>query len=376
MTRRESLVIEVIRSSINIFISPAGDGKLFSGTAALLHAENAMEDIDIRSNYSMLVLFVIHVSSQVGIAAARYYLGHVLPVILITSGYMTPDPSTIYYDRRSRDELKSHQYPPIRNLRRTTTYMRKIYGTSMVFRGLKAAILYQLAQSAVSWTVGTLTRQHHPLLENLAYIASCVILTDLHLHWTWRTVAVGRVSKQRRREQQQSSYTERWKALAPLTLAYAVGTSVSHSLNSWTGLLGLSSGSDSVGEAYETSRQDIVSAITARETFLALSALLLRIFVVLPCWICLLQAETRFFPEGQRAVVPRSLPVEQSAPTAGIMQSRLGEGRLDYGVMHEYTPARRSVWLGLVELHLKKCVLHLFLQGLLWLMAAIFLYRR
>ena len=72
MSRQKFLIMHAIRSSINILISPKGEGQLFAATSALVDAEYTMQSIDHWPNHLRNLLLVFYISWQLTVAVVSH----------------------------------------------------------------------------------------------------------------------------------------------------------------------------------------------------------------------------------------------------------------------------------------------------------------
>ena len=256
---------------------------------------------------------------------------------------MLQNTSRIRKARMERDENEQEGKPVVRSLIRTTLELYRIYGVSVILRGLKGAVVYQSSQAVLLWLSNIMLRGNH-WGEHLARIIVPVLLAELHANWTLETVAYKLPRTQRRGQTRRFA---RWRVLAVPAISHIFSVWLLQSIPNWVSVPDL--------ERIDSSTKNLsqIQWVTVKEVFGACAMLFVRLAIVLPTWMSLIMAEANLFRSDQLMLVFSPLREQPTGSSFrhGIDDRTKGGAKLG-----------RKAWLGLVEIHAKKCIIHLLLE--------------
>ena len=248
----------------------------------------------------------------------------------------------------------------VRSLVQTTLELHRIYGVSVILRGFKGAVVYQSSQAVLLRLSSIILRENH-WGEHLARIIVPVLLAELHANWTLQTVAYKLPGTQRRGPTRRFA---RWKILAVPALSHIFCASLLHSIPNLVSVPDI--------KRIDSSTKDLrqLQWVTAKEVFGACAMLFVRLAIVLPAWMSLMMAEAKLFSSDRLMLVLSPLREQLTGPN-----SRQGtDGITNYSAHVESKGGAkldRKAWLGLVEIHAKKCIVHLLLEWFTQLILAV-----
>jgi hypothetical protein len=222
-----------------------------------------------------------------------------------------------------------------------------------------------MSVAAVTWLIG-LFFHRSPLLQKMSTIAICCTFVELHASWTRRTVIITRKLDNSRPRGQ-------WKALTVPMLLYSISVSLLDSISSLPETPALFSNHS------QDQHSQVMVATVAKETLIAMLLLFIRLAVVLPSWITLVRAEMAQLPRMQPSIIDRltNRPFEVSSAETSmryLQPSPTSPSSKWPAKMAQVL--REPLWLWLVELHVKKCIVHLLLEYIDWAVFAVSLRGR
>ena len=273
---------------------------------------------------------------------------------------MLQNTSRIRKARMEGDENDQEGKPVVRSLIRTTLELYRIYGVSVILRGLKGAVVYQSSQAVLLWLSNIILRGNH-WGEHLARIIVPVLLAELHANWTLETVAYKLPRTQRHGPSRRFA---RWRVLAVPAISHIFSTWLLQSIPDWVSVPDL--------ERIDSSTKDLrqIQWVTAKEVFGACAMLFVRLAIVLPTWMSLIMAEANLFRSDQLMLILS--PLREQLTGSNFRHGI--DDRTNYNA-HLGTKGGaklgRKAWLGLVEIHAKKCIVHLLLEWFTRLILAV-----
>lgn len=261
----------------------------------------------------------------------RYTLGHTLVTLLTVQSVSIKD--DIHRNGDEDVDLNARSLPLSRQV---VSYLRKIYvkqGLRVFAKGIYIAGIYQLLKTAIT-SILTATVLRPAWTYQFADFLVTILLAEVHMQWTHATLLSGKLNWRYR------FWTVNRSTWRRLILPCAAQGGAVLLLN-WT--------SDYIPDTSSNVAQTL-SAIAVLRVAIALAV---RSFVLAPATAWLTLAEASCLYSGQQTLVYNQ-----------------GKGRFlssgDILKTSSNEPWRGVTWhscFWLLELHLKKCVVHILLEG-------------
>ncbi|KAF2113503.1 hypothetical protein BDV96DRAFT_688497 [Lophiotrema nucula] len=332
MFKASQSILQFLCWSLNILVSRGGDGNL-------LHELDIFKSEAREARNSTLLLSFI-LASVAFIGLLRYTLGHTMASILTLQ-------SLSIQNRTGRYENGGNNCTDSPLSRHLAASLRTLYahqGIRIFTKALHIAAIYQLARTALkSFLTATLFRP--VALQPLADIVSTVVLAEMHMYWTQATVLSGQGSTI---EDAWHHDRQRWRKLVVPSVAQGGAVVLLDYVSRSLPETGTSAGNVSGAS---------LSAVAVLRAF---AALVVRSFVLSPlsAWLTLVEASC--LNPGQETLV------YERGKGRFVSGSVLFAGGFERPVSARELGKRVSLdlCLRLLELHVKKCVVQMLLEGL------------
>jgi hypothetical protein len=268
----------------------------------------------------------------------RYILGHVAPTLLILQVSQQKE------QLPEKTEGTSEQRCNFRNVRDSFRLIYQAQGLYTVIRGIVIGF--------VCWSVNSFVRAflaslifRHKWLKPLSHACSSALLSGFHLVFTCATVSARGVPF---RSLLRRSGQNRWKKLAIPAFLCGLSQAIMGKLFDFVEMALLSP------EDRHTSKR------ATAEVLAVMVMLGFRLLAVIPTYITLVQAELAFLAPELETAVPS--PTKERGLNIGEL---IGEKKPPVGFAAFANISRSfgtATFLYLIELHLKKCAVHIVVE--------------
>ena len=237
------------------------------------------------------------------------------------------------------------EIPVSRQVVNSLSLLYRHHGIGVFYKGLHVAVLYHLARTSIAVLLGaTIFRPTY--FQPIADVLSTVAVSELHLHWTQRSVSA--------RQTRLGSWTfrhnrQRWKTLVVPSAAQGTALVL---------LRYLSKPSLETATSIEVASWSIVAFAVLR----AFLALVTRLLVLSPLFVCLTLIEASFLDPVEDTLV-YSRRKKSFLPVGTIFPKR--EMPLSFERARKQALLSTCLWL--LELHVKKCLVQMALESLTFL---------
>ncbi|ORY13949.1 hypothetical protein BCR34DRAFT_599548 [Clohesyomyces aquaticus] len=331
MPEAGQLILHLLSRSLNILVSPGGDGSLLAELDSFTpHAREAQKS-------TPLLLFLIAGSLLVGLV--RYTLGHTLANLLTLASLHIHNGRE---DGGVETPLSRHIVASLRLL-----YDRD--GIRIFCKGLHMAVVYQLAMTAISTLLRFTLFRPEPL-RPLARIVSMITLSNLHLSWTRATVLAGHMG---RTDRTWGDGSRTWRIL----VVPAAGHGIASALLEYV--------SRSLPES-ATPVWDIpsISALAVLHVFMAL---VIHSLVLAPLSAWLTMVETSCLDPTKETLVYSKEKKRFLSVSAFFVDCNRPP---NFGQFRKHISSRLCFWL--LGLHVKKCLVQMILEGSIFAVVGFF----